>query len=371
MSKQLVTLNDIAKAMGVSRSMVSACLSGAYKNGGYRIGEQRAQTIREYAESIGYVPNAKAQALRYKGDTPVGLALCQTGSEIKSIPALRLAMNTLDQAGREYVVSGFCTISNAIYQFKRAGVRDFIIFGAFSERCPSDDPAVMAQHSKELDYIVKLHKGMRSFWVDYNFPYTADKESELEIYRFGIDRTNLIVNLIREFKASHGGNFACLEWYPVPQLFQMGLLENQEQVFSNAAAMTRAGMDCTEVGRRMAEHIIKIRNRCDIQAVFAADELAGGLLIEFEQYGLRVPEDIQLFGFDNLSFSAYFRVPLTTFGVPQLLHTQMTLDHILGLGSAPHYQQSAPDIVWRKSGCLEPQARIRFEKSVRGASCSQ
>ncbi|NOZ72021.1 MAG: LacI family transcriptional regulator [Chloroflexi bacterium] len=51
----------------------------------------------------------------------------------------------------------------------------------------------------------------------------------------------------------------------------------------------------------------------DLTAVFAAnDQMALGALHYAHRHGIRVPEDLSLVGFDNLTESAYFWPPLTT-----------------------------------------------------------
>lgn len=55
----------------------------------------------------------------------------------------------------------------------------------------------------------------------------------------------------------------------------------------------------------------------DIGAVFAGNDLiALGAINAIKEYGLKIPEDISLIGFDDMFFSAYLNPPLTTVHVP-------------------------------------------------------
>lgn len=59
------------------------------------------------------------------------------------------------------------------------------------------------------------------------------------------------------------------------------------------------------------------RFKKDIDAVFAGNDLiALGAINAIKEYGLKIPEDISLIGFDDMFFSAYLNPPLTTVHVP-------------------------------------------------------
>ncbi len=71
----------------------------------------------------------------------------------------------------------------------------------------------------------------------------------------------------------------------------------------------QAGMDvasCLHTGAKIAA-------RNDITALFAtADIMAAGIIAGLRQAGKRVPEDISIIGFDDLSISRITDPPLTT-----------------------------------------------------------
>ncbi len=69
-------------------------------------------------------------------------------------------------------------------------------------------------------------------------------------------------------------------------------------------------------GRRAADEMKKRAGRPD--AVFCSnDESAYGLIAALKEQGLRVPRDIAVAGFDDLSFSAVLDPPLTTVRLPR------------------------------------------------------
>lgn len=79
-------------------------------------------------------------------------------------------------------------------------------------------------------------------------------------------------------------------------------------------------------GTRAAEQILNATDRPT--AVFCEnDETAMGAMHTLKQAGLRIPQDISVAGFDDISFSAYCDPPLTTIAQPaeEFGHTAVTL----------------------------------------------
>jgi len=51
-------------------------------------------------------------------------------------------------------------------------------------------------------------------------------------------------------------------------------------------------------------------------ALFTNDEMAIGVLEKSRELGIRIPEDISLFGFDDIGVASFLRPPLTTMRIP-------------------------------------------------------
>jgi LacI family transcriptional regulator len=84
-------------------------------------------------------------------------------------------------------------------------------------------------------------------------------------------------------------------------------------LFNNT--LVRTGGFNLESGYQMMQGFIK--DRISLDAVFCAnDVMAIGAMKAIEQAGYRVPEDIAVAGFDDLSFSSLVKPPLTTIRQP-------------------------------------------------------
>jgi LacI family transcriptional regulator len=83
-------------------------------------------------------------------------------------------------------------------------------------------------------------------------------------------------------------------------------------------ALSTGGLDTT-AGVQAADELAALPDRERPTAVFAANDLlAIGLLQGFVTHGLRVPEDMALIGYDDISFAAAAAVPLSSIRQPRV-----------------------------------------------------
>jgi LacI family transcriptional regulator len=128
----------------------------------------------------------------------------------------------------------------------------------------------------------------------------------------------------------------------------------------SAASLLIVSTDSTDssAGVVAADQLVGLPDSERPTAVFAMNDLlAIGLLQGFVTHGLRVPEDVALIGYDDISFAASAAVPLSSVrqpraalgarGVELLIEEMDAVDHDL-----PHEHQSVrftPELVVRRS----------------------
>lgn len=70
-----------------------------------------------------------------------------------------------------------------------------------------------------------------------------------------------------------------------------------------------------EFGRQAAREILRKRNR--VEAIMTGSDLiAIGIVAQLQESGLRVPEDIEVIGYDNIELASVFQPPLSTISKP-------------------------------------------------------
>lgn len=345
------TMQEIADELGLARSTVSLCLSDSHRH--YRISAATVQRVRDYAEKAGFVPNRMAGKLGKDAVPPIGLIINQDGSFEKSAVALRYAMNRLHEARREFVIQGFIggRLVSTVRMLKGMQINTLIMFGLFSESI-HDGNAFMDTHGSfqagDVPKLSALLKDVNFFSVDYDFP--VPENSVPGICRMGIDRNATRVALMEQLLAVNKGNFMCdVAAEDEELLMQKKLIFDRRQIL-RCNSVTRDEFD---TGRRFAEMVLRDYDHLQVRTVLVNDDrVAVGLIEELTARGIRVPDELQVIGFDNLKDSPYFRIPLTTVEVPVLDNTRRVLDHILDGVPLEKDIVNQANIIWRESAVL-------------------
>ena len=93
-----MTIKEIAKALNLSTTTVSVCLSHREREPGYLIRAEKAEIVRAFAREHGYVPDLTARHLRSNNRIPpVGIVFSQRSGFEKFFPAIRMAMPMLER----------------------------------------------------------------------------------------------------------------------------------------------------------------------------------------------------------------------------------------------------------------------------------
>jgi len=103
-------------------------------------------------------------------------------------------------------------------------------------------------------------------------------------------------------------------------------------------------------GMQAAVGLIASRKR--FTAIFAAnDQMALGAALGLSRHSIRVPEDVSLIGYDDLSASLYANPPLSSVHQSAYEMGQIAADVLLQMlaGQKPSYQVPAPRLVLRES----------------------
>jgi len=295
----MTTIKDVARMAGVSVSTVSRAL-----NGQALVDEKTRERVQMCARELGYRPNVIAKGLK-EGKTKT-IAFLIPNIENLIYPSLAIAVETEarkhgyfvvfcntqdDQAReREYVenlknrfVDGFLFStalageeSRTILELRRQGYPTVCLM-----RAPGDGKDSFVSDNKE-----GARRGT-SFLIENGFTNiaTITGRPSLQLYRLRLEG-------YRQAMAEHG------------------LQVEENMVWSGVENGAEVGYACT---------LEKLRSGCVPQAIFAqSDPLAFGAMRAIQAAGLRVPEDISVLGYDDVSFAASYSPALTT--VEQPLH---------------------------------------------------
>jgi DNA-binding LacI/PurR family transcriptional regulator len=121
---------------------------------------------------------------------------------------------------------------------------------------------------------------------------------------------------------------------------------------------TAADADTLEGGRRAARALLDAHPR--VTAVVCVNDLmAVGAMRELRTRGRRVPEDVSVTGFDNITLAQFCQPALTTVHIPSDVIGETVCDFLMNPGKAllPHEFVIDPELVLRESTGPAPGAR--------------
>ncbi|HMP90227.1 MAG TPA: LacI family DNA-binding transcriptional regulator [Kiritimatiellia bacterium] len=292
-----VTQKDIARQLGVSRSLVSRALTGTAE----AIGAHPATILRiqDTARKLGYIPNATARKLRGKGKPVIGVMIADMGDPYFS------------QTATEVI--------------RQVHARGFALAVAGFDRRIVDHDDIMVLLEQDLAGLLMIG-GADIPWLNL-FPRRklpvvriGDAKREADIHHVGVDDTSGFRQLFRHlFKHGHRRIGWVTANQPVHQsrasrariiARQVGLKWNNKHDISGGNEVLLAGR---EGGQRLLAASAK---SLPTAVVCSSDAIALGVISVLTAGGLRVPGDLSVTGFDDLALSSLASPPLTTLHQP-------------------------------------------------------
>ena len=310
----MVTIKDIAQAVGVSATTVSNVING--KSG--RVSAETISKINTAIEELGYVPNMSARSLVSRSSKVIGFVnhlMTDSGSNFMEDPFLSKFIGILEHVLRE---NGYYLMLRTIETTEQleAFLHTWDIDGLFLAGIFQDD---FFDKVTSLNIPVVLvdsyvhHKGICNVGLD----------------DFGGS------NLSTKYLISNGHKriaFASLN------IKDGGVL--MERYLGYKAALTEAGIpyddslifECSmdlQGTRSVAKFIAKNPDITGI--VTTADYLAGNIIANLHKLGVKVPDDVSVVGFDDLNICNIINPPLTTVHQDMDLKGRIAVDFMLQL----------------------------------------
>lgn len=304
MGKQ-ATIRDVAKLAGVSLATVSRVLNDAE----YPVRAELKQRVREAVEQLEYVPNATARSLRREGNRDIGLVIpnitnqfyLQTMLGINEVLEKNdygiILCNTMRDPAQERA----CL--RKLYERQARGV-------------------ILSSVDENADIIREYEKkGMKFVLLDQKITGTQSPGINFDS-RAG-------ARMVAEHLLAQGHRRIAFATLPMTRWTRtethMGYrdaLVIAGVPYEPALVYERKPRDVDlygdydlEAGRCVAESFL--RDGCPATAIICVnDMLAMGLIKTLRKNGIRVPEDVSVFGFDDIPFASTFEPALSTVHYP-------------------------------------------------------
>ncbi|MGC4950166.1 LacI family DNA-binding transcriptional regulator [Streptomyces sp. DT224] len=314
------TLEDVARAAGVSRATVSRVINGVRN-----VDPVIQEAVRRAVASTGYAPNRAARSLVTRRTDAIALVVSGAGVEPEADED-----TPLDEAdggegasftGQVFADPFFGRVVTGVVNYLRPRGMHPVLMFAETSRAREDVVAFLRQGSADGALVVSTHAedplpGMLTDAglpaVLYARPARAARISYVDVaHQDGarLAAEHLLARGCRRIATITGP-------LDVPAVqerlagFRDAMTQNGHPYIAIAEGRFTQESGETAMERLLAEHP-------DLDGVFAANDLmATGACHVLRERGKRVPEDVAVIGFDDSSAALACRPPLTTVRQP-------------------------------------------------------
>lgn len=293
----MVTIKDIASYTGVSCTTISNVIHGRSS----RVSPETIERVNAAIAELGYTPNMSARSLVSKSSKVVAFinhVIIREGTNVMEDPfhstTIGLIEHKLQQDGYYLMLRTISTPEELIHFLQNWSIDGLFITGIFEDA---------------------FYKALSSYHIPTVLIDSYVRHSRL--YNVGLE----------DFKGSHLATSHLIEkghrriGFSSPLFRDGGVL--QERFLGYKAALTEHGipfdpsicfeyeMDSMESCQAAADDIAD--NHPDLTGLVAcADQMAAGIMAGLHKRSVRIPEDISIVGFDDISLSQMVYPQLTT-----------------------------------------------------------
>ncbi len=292
-----LTLEDIARMSGVSRSTVSRVI-----NGDRNVNNQTRQKVQNIIQSINFQPNLAARGLAVGRTSVIGLVIPTGIISIFTDPYFPLVIQGVAAACNALGYSVMLWLAEPEYERKTINqiLYNGIVDGVIVSSMVMDEPLIgkLIESKRPFIMIGRSRTYDQLHYVDAD-NHAGAYQGVSHILRSGRRRVAIINGPLNTVVGS--------ERY---EGYQQALRERGVQFLPE---LVREG-EFTEMSGYLAMKSLLSQHP---DAVFASsDAMAFGAMRAIQEAGLRIPEDIAVVGFDDIPTAATSKPPLTTVRQP-------------------------------------------------------
>ena len=305
-----VTLEDIAKACGVSKGLVSRALAGKYN-----VGEQTREIILKKVAELGY----DQKNLRSRS-APLKKVLLVISSRIMLKeaywqPIIRALVHTLDQqmAMLDYFIYHEENITQEDIDRLVETKTDAFVLIHTNPRIITDKLKLTRKPIVEVDPKSFHADGVTQVkFSNYDSMFVAtrklieDGHRILAFYGSDLHATS--------FRERHEGFLACIQSHAAEGVKGFScIFDNQNLSYADEGMLTKL-----------------LKKEKPTALICANDIIALNAYKTIRRLGLRIPEDVSVIGFDNIQEGEVADPPLSTFNVPREDLGREVANYLLG-----------------------------------------
>jgi len=334
MSSGSVTIKDIAKILGISKSTVSRALSEHSD-----VNQETRKKILEVAQQLNYQPNALALNLKQQRTNTIGVIIPETVNRFfaKAIGGIQRVANL---AGYNVMIcqsdESYITEKNNLRSLIASHV-DGVIISVSSETDRTDHFDMLLQKKIPVVFFDRIREDLNTSQV-FTDNYDISLVGTEHLIQQGCRRIAIIAGPqnLHNSRNRLNGYLDALKKHDLP-------VKESYIVHSNFT-----GGNIEEYTR----YLINLPHRPD--AVFAINDYAAVEMMHvFKKNGLRIPQDIAVLGFNNENICRFVEPPLSTIDLPSYdmgaVSAEILLDQIRDASSPLQKKLVKSQLIIRES----------------------
>ncbi|MCM3717626.1 LacI family DNA-binding transcriptional regulator [Fictibacillus phosphorivorans] len=306
----MVTIKDIARLSGVSKSTVARILSNS---GSYS--DVSKEKVLKIAQELNYKPNSLARAMITKKTNNIGLVIHSRIYPVISHPffasIVSSAVDAATKQGYSVMVFNDKEIQNSLDNIRQKQM-DGIILAGYVDKS-------IVQELKSNYIPVVLVNDLIDTTYETSYVINDDFGGSFQAIQYLIDSGHKTIGFIHGPKDSQSYHQR-LSGYK--EAFKQGKIEWDERyVVYQETPNIEGGIQATK--QLLAADPLPT-------AIFAGnDMMAIGVIKEIKSRGLQVPYDIAVVGFDDIEFSSIYEPALTTVRTDKKLMGEMAVQELI------------------------------------------
>ncbi len=325
-----ITIKDIAKKANVSYATVSRALSGSGEING-----ETKKRILHLADEMGYSPNIIARGLVTKSTYTIGLII----PDITNPFFAEVSRGAGDCAFQNGYNIFLCNSSWNIQRETES------LDKLFNSRV---DGIIITPVSNNVSHIIEMSEKIPIVFAANKPPDAQANYIVTDNYKGSNLAMDYLIKLGHKRIAFVGGSRSD---YGTSSRLQ-GYLDSLERYHLDVSPdIIMLGQLTSDSGYHLVKEML-VKSELPTSILACNDIVALGVIQAVEEYGLKVPKDISVIGFDDISFASLHKIQLTTIFQDKYeigkLSVQLLIDRLRN-----------KDLAENKQHILEPKLIIR------------
>lgn len=291
-----ITLDDVAKISGFSKSTVSRVLRNETN-----VNSHTKRKIEEAAQRLGYTPNVVARSLRSRKTTTIGIIIADICN-----PFFPSVVRGIEDKARKKGYSVILCNTDEKYEREKEALETLV-----QKRV---DGLLIVPVQKKFDDILELKRRKIPFvLIGRHFdPLETDHVISNDVKGAFMATEYLIKKGHKKILSVVGPSYISSTRERIMG-YKEALVANNVKF---DAALLKEGVFRMEDGYRAVKKAIL--SKLDFTAVFAySDFVAFGVIKAIKEQGYKIPDQIAVVGYDNIDLGFSAELPLTTVHIPK------------------------------------------------------